>query len=169
MDSPAALGPFLRAPYNYDVNEASDQAAFVSDEPSLTKQQFAEDADINTIVRRFRLTGQLPENVRMPTYGDFTEVSDFQTAMIAVAQARESFDAMPADIRARFHNDPGEFVDFCSDEKNRDEAIKLGLVPPPPPAASDAAVAALGAAGATPPAAPLPPPAPAAPAAPAAS
>ena len=68
-------------------------------------------------------------NVRMPEYGDFTGVFDFHSAMNAVAMANESFEAMPADVRARFHNDPQEFVSFCMDDKNMDEARKLGLVP----------------------------------------
>lgn len=120
--------PFVRSPYNYDRRKASRTCALLCPDPSRTKQSFAEDADINTIVRRFNLTGQLPTGIRMPTYGDFSEVFDFHTAMNAIAKARESFDAMPAHIRARFHNDPAEFVDFCSNEENRQEAIKMGLV-----------------------------------------
>lgn len=120
--------PFLRTPYNYDTNDASDETALRCEDPTLTKQAFAEEVDINTIVRRFNLTGQLPENVHMPTYADFEDIFDFQTAMNAVRQAEESFNEMPAHIRARFHNNAAEFVDFCSDEDNRPEAEKLGLV-----------------------------------------
>lgn len=108
----------------------SDDVGLECRDPSLAKQSFAEEVDINTIVRRFGLTGQLPENVRMPTYGDFTGLSDFRDAMNAVVAARESFDLMPAAVRARFHNDPAEFVDFCSDSKNQDEALSLGLIAP---------------------------------------
>lgn len=121
---------FLRTPYNYDTNEASDASALSCSEPSLAQQSGKEEADINTIVRKFGLTGQLPDNVRMPTYGDFSDVVDYHTAMNAVVTAQRSFDALPADIRTRFNNDPGAFVDFCSDDKNRDEAIKLGLITP---------------------------------------
>jgi len=121
----------LRSMYNYDVNAASDEAGLdCSVEKSLTRQEFREECDINTILRRFGITGQLPENVRMPTYGDFVGVRDFQTAMNAVASARESFDAMPAHVRSRFGNDPGAFVDFCSDVNNLEEARRLGLAVP---------------------------------------
>lgn len=124
---------FVRSAYNYDVDAASLEAGLECLDVSLTKQSFSEEADINTIVRRFRLTGELPTDVRMPTYGDFTDVIDFHSAMNVVASARESFDAMPAEVRARFHNNPGEFVDFCSDGENLAEAIKLGLVDKPLP------------------------------------
>lgn len=120
--------PFVRNPYNYDTNAASDAAGEYNNEPSKTKQSFAEECDINTIVKRFHLTGELPTNVRMPTYGDFTEIPDFHSAMNAIALAGEAFDRMPAEVRARFNNDPGAFVDFCSDPKNKAEAAKLGLI-----------------------------------------
>lgn len=125
------IKPFVRDPYNYDVDEASKETGIVCPpEDGVAQQQFAEECDINTIVKRFGLTGQLPEGVRMPTYADFTGVLDFQSAMNAIVMAKESFEAMPADVRARFANDPARFVDFCSDERNRAEAEKLGLVVP---------------------------------------
>lgn len=137
--------PFVRSPYNYDTNAAGDESGVdclfdrVTGEetPSMTKQSFQEECDINTIVRRFGITGELPQGVRMPSYEDFSGVvTDYHTAMNAVAMANESFDAMPAEVRARFKNDPGEFVDFCSDPDNRAEAEKLGLVVPRKPVAA---------------------------------
>lgn len=122
--------PFIRTPYNYDVNEATKESGLKCLDKTLAIQSAAEETDINTIVRRFGLTGQLPTDLAAPTYGDFTEVGDFQSAMIAISRARESFDKLPPDLRYRFGNDPGRFVDFCSDEKNRTEAEKMGLVLP---------------------------------------
>lgn len=122
--------PFLRTPYNYDVRAAGRASALHCPEPTRTKQSFVEECDINTIVRRFKLTGELPSNVRLPQYGDFTQAYDYKSAMDAIRAANESFNAMPADVRARFDNDPAQFVDFCNDEKNHAEALKLGLVMP---------------------------------------
>lgn len=119
---------FLRTPYNYDRNAASDESGLSCGEPSRAIQSAAEEADINTIVKRFGLTGKLPENVRMPQYGDFTGVTNYQEALHAVMAAEESFMKMPAHVRERFHNDPASFVDFCANEANREEAEKMGLV-----------------------------------------
>lgn len=99
---------------------------------SMTQQQFKDDADINEIVRRFGLTGQLPENLRMPVSGDFTGVSDFQSAMNLVLQAQEEFMKLPAHVRERFGNDPSKLMAFLDDASNRDEARKLGLLAPEP-------------------------------------
>lgn len=130
MNKLLVSAPFVRAEFNYDMDAASKASGLRCEDESLAVQSAAEETDINTIVRRFGLSGQLPSDVRAPTYGDFSEVVDFRTAMEAIRLARESFESMPALVRTRFHNDPGEFVDFCSDEKNRDEAIKLGLIVP---------------------------------------
>lgn len=128
------FGVFLRTPYNYDVAAASDETAiFCPDTPEnrRTKQEFADEVNINTIVRRFGLTGELPKDFRSPMYGDFDMVTDFKSAVDAVVRAGDEFDRMPAELRARFDNDPQKLLEFVADEGNRDEAIKLGLVLPP--------------------------------------
>ncbi|WNK12927.1 MAG: internal scaffolding protein [Microvirus sp.] len=122
--------PFFRTPYNYDTMQASDDSAIHFPEPTLCVQSQADDTDINTIVRRFGLTGELPQGIRQPTYGDFSDLGSYQDALNAIQSANESFYSMPADIRTRFKNNPELFVEFCSDEANRAEAEKFGLVMP---------------------------------------
>lgn len=100
--------PFIRSPFNYDTNAASDESGLMCSDPSLAQQQFREDSDINTIVRRFNLTGELPSGVSVPQYGDFSQVSDYHSALNMVIAADHAFMAMPADIRARFDNDAGK-------------------------------------------------------------
>lgn len=118
----------LRSENNYDTDAISKDTGLMCLEPSKTQQHQKEESDINTIVRRFGLTGELPKNVRMPQYGDFTGVTDYHTALNAVVEANEAFMKMPAEIRSRFNNNPEEFVNFCLDDKNRSEAERLGLV-----------------------------------------
>ena len=45
-------------------------------------------------------------------------------------RGEKAFMAMPADVRARFNNDPISFMDFCSKAENLDEMRKLGLAVP---------------------------------------
>lgn len=134
------VGVFLRTPYNYDTDEVSKETALVNnpDEVPVTQQQFKEETDIREIVRKFGLTGRLPENLQIPQSGDFTEVEDFQSAMNAVRAGEEAFAQVPAPIRERFANDPGKFLAFVYDEKNRDEAMKMGLLKKPPEETRDA-------------------------------
>lgn len=145
--------PFLRSAYNYDRDQASNDSALACKDKSLAQQHFKEECDINTIVDRFLKTGELPSDVRMPRYGDFTGIHDYKTAMDAITKAQSAFMEMPAQIRNRFHNDPQEFVAFCSDDANREEAAKMGLVPeevaalvrPPAPPAGEQPEASKGA------------------------
>ncbi|WNK14469.1 MAG: internal scaffolding protein [Microvirus sp.] len=122
------LRPFLRTEFNYDMLEASAESGLRCDDPSMAQQQFLEESDINTIVDRFGLNGQLPDVVRMPEYGDFTQVTDFQTAMNAVIAAQKDFMTLPAKVRSRFDNDPQKLLEFVADDSNRAEARALGLL-----------------------------------------
>lgn len=138
-----------RKPYAYDAEALSEKTGLVCKDESLAKQSFAEECDINTIVRRFGLNGQLPSEVPVIYNGDFSEVvTDFQSAMNLVVAARESFMLMPADVRSRFGNDPAAFVDFCSELDdggklaNLEEMRKLGLAVPAPVVAAPAPASA---------------------------
>lgn len=133
---------FLRTPFNYDMLSASDESGLCCEDASLTKQSFVPETDINEIVKRFGLTGELPGDLRAPTYQDFEGVFDFHSAMNAIATANESFDALPAAVRSRFQNNPALFVDFCSDVANLDEMRKMGLAVPAAAAAVVDAVTA---------------------------
>lgn len=145
--------PFVRNPYNYDVNEASDQAGLKCEDQSLTQQSFLEESDINFIAERYGLTGELPQVLHIPQYGDFTGVFDFQSAQNAVRLALEQFMELPAKVRARFDNNPQKLLDFMDDPENKPEAELLGLITKPKPDAPQAPTATP-APGATPPVTP---------------
>jgi len=121
--------------FNYDRDAVSLATGLVCTSTSRTQQSSIEEADINTIVRRFGVTGQLPQGLRMPSYGDFSGVWDYQTAQNALRSAQEAFNALPAEVRDLFSNDPGEFLEFASDPDNLPDLRDMGLAPPAPPAA----------------------------------
>ncbi len=119
---------FLRTPYNYDTDAASNESGLACEEPSLAQQHYKEECDINTILQKFNITGLLPETPLSPRYGDFSGVGDYHTALNRVIAAQDEFEALPAQIRARFENDPAKLIEFLGDETNRQEAEQLGLV-----------------------------------------
>lgn len=123
----------VRGAYNYDSDAVAKACGTVFDpDEDRTQQQFAEEADINTIVKRFGLTGELPSPVSVPMTGDFTGATDFHTAMNLVVQADSEFMRLPAELRRRFEHDAGNLLAFLEDPANREEAVKLGLVAPAP-------------------------------------
>ena len=119
---------FLRTPYNYDRDAATNESGLACEEPSLAQQHFKDECDINNILRQFNITGLLPESPLSPRYGDFTGIGDYHTAINRVIAVQDEFEALPAQIRARFNNDPAELIEFLEDDKNRPEAESLGLV-----------------------------------------
>ena len=120
--------PFLRTPYNYDLDAASNESGLHCEDATLTQQHFKDECDINNILRQFNVTGLLPEAPLSPRYGDFTGISDYHSALNQVIAAEDEFMALPAQIRSRFDNDPAKLIDFLDNQENKDEAIKLGLV-----------------------------------------
>lgn len=98
-----------------------------------TKQAFKDEVNINNIIARYKLTGNLPDSARaaLAKFGDFSNVPDYQSALNTVMVAQEVFSNMPSALRNRFDNDPGEMLAFLNDSRNRDEAIKLGMIDPP--------------------------------------
>ncbi len=91
-----------------------------------TKQHFTDDCDVNKILDKFSRTGILPES-KPKMYGDFSNVQDYVTAFAIVQNAHTQFGNLDADIRARFHNDPSEFLNFATNENNAEEMVKLVL------------------------------------------
>jgi len=121
----------FRKHFDYEVKAASDEAAAaaIPDGPglSMTVQSMAEDADINVMLRRFGVTGQMPVADRLPEYGDFTGISDYQSALHAIHEAEDRFLLLDPKIRARFDNDPQMLLEFVSNPANKPEGVKLGL------------------------------------------
>lgn len=112
--------------------------------PTLTQAHFAKDADINDIMKRFGVKdGSIPPMAIDPRYfGDFTDAPDFRQALDNIRDAQQRFALLPADVRARFNNDPVQLFQFVENPLNEDESVRLGLlqkipepvVPPDAPA-----------------------------------
>lgn len=119
-----------RAPGQYDPDLVSDKyGTDLSNEKSLTMQEFANDADINVIMKRFGAYRELPLVAKAPPeYGDFSRVFDFHTAMNEMVKVQDAFEQLPAEIRDKFKNDPGEMWNFVNDPANLDKAKEFGLL-----------------------------------------
>lgn len=97
---------------------------------SRTRQSFNDETNINNIMARFDKTGLIDHvNEHQGSYGDFSEISDYHTALNHVIQAQDSFNSLPSKLRAHFDNDPGLFLDFMTDPANTEEIKKMGLSP----------------------------------------
>lgn len=113
-------------------------------EPSMTKQAFKDECDINNIVRKFEATGILDhvnQAAARGLYQDLPSGLDLQAGLEMIRQAEEAFMALPAAARAEFDNDPVLFVEAFNNptEAQQERFIALGLAkdtrPPKPPEA----------------------------------
>ncbi len=105
-----------------------------SNDKIRTKQSFKKETDINNIMARFVKTGIItPEALanRQATFADVSEIGDFLQCQNQIKAAESAFMTLPADLRARFENEPAQLLDFCKDPENREEAIKLGIITKP--------------------------------------
>lgn len=95
-----------------------------------TKQSFKDECDINTIMGRYMKSGQLDHiNRALPQYSNLEGI-DYQESMYIVAESRTLFAELPAEVRYKFHNDPGQFLDFVHNPENKQEMATMGLLSP---------------------------------------
>lgn len=97
---------------------------------SRVEKGHKKECDINLLVKRYNKTGLMQQRLENGLFGNFIDVEDYQSNLERMRDARNDFMTLPAAVRKRFKNDPGEIIDFVSDDNNKDEAIKLGLLPP---------------------------------------
>lgn len=94
---------------------------------SATDPQYLKDCDINTILRNYKITGNLPVRSVNPNFGDFTGLTDFDSLFNKVEEAKSRFFDLPSELRDRFGNDPRAYCRFVLDDSNREECYRLGL------------------------------------------
>lgn len=97
----------------------------------LTKQEFAKDCDVNQIIARcVRFGMPIPAGAVEGAFMDVSEIGSYADCLRRITAAQEVFMQLPVEIRSEFKNDPGLLIDFVSDGRNYDRAVKLGLIEP---------------------------------------
>lgn len=125
------------------------RVAFVPTQPTKTRLEFQEEADINNILKTFAKTGVLGDPARQAAakFGDWTQFpTDYQAALNATQEAADLFFQLPAKIREQHNNDPNEFISYATNPANLEEMVKLGLAtkrPDPEVPLSESIAAAL--------------------------
>ena len=71
-----------------------------SKSPSMAEPQHKNECDINRIMAKFRVTGQLPVTQKVPQYGDFTAVGDATETHIRADDLAARLDSLSPDLRA---------------------------------------------------------------------
>lgn len=104
------------------------------EDEDLVQHSMQAECDINTIMARYQKTGELTHvGSQAAIFGDFYDVTDYKAGQERLIQADALFMELPAKIRDRFNNDPAQFIEFATDEKNIDELRSMGLAEPASP------------------------------------
>lgn len=75
---------------------------------------------------KFDKTGLLDHvNKFQGNYGDAMGVQDYHSSLNQVLAAQEAFHTLPAKIRSKFFNDPGQFMAYMDNPKNAEELQNL--------------------------------------------
>lgn len=93
---------------------------------SRTQQQFKDETNIVSIMKRYRKTRVMPV-VRGNMFDNFTGFESYHEAMNKITEAKQEFMRLPPKLRLRFENDPGQLIQFVQDPKNEKECIELGF------------------------------------------
>lgn len=106
---------------------------YADDTPSMTRQEFAKDCDINVLMAHYDKNAIVPPmNSKEPQYFDASSVPDFREALDIAREANEAFMRVPAIVRKELDNDVHEFVKYAADPANVDNMRKWGLAEPAP-------------------------------------
>lgn len=99
--------------------------------PSETQQQFHDDVDIKTILRKHGVgAGYVPHAVAIPMefFKDNTvSPRDYTEAFNIVQEANEMFMELPADLRRAVHDDPRELLELSQSDAGRKTLVDLGF------------------------------------------
>ncbi len=110
---------------------------FENEGPSMTQQNFRDETNINNILAKYAKTGLIDHiNKYSGRYENMPDEDDFHAAMNLVLDAQSMFFELPSDLRSRFENDPGQFLEFLDNPENIDELREMGLMPPAAPEAT---------------------------------
>lgn len=124
----------FRSLFDDKQSEVSNAYGLYTDpETAQYAQQSDKDScDINKIIERFNRTGLLPDlKQREAFYADIRELQTadaYQRSLDAVINANSAFNALPANIRAMFGNDPAAFVDAMDKKQFTKEMADAGLI-----------------------------------------
>lgn len=99
-----------------------------------TKQEMKNETDLNMVLPRFgytpnkMLSGGNFDIKRVQAVTDFTGMPTFREIADNIHNAKEAFAELPASIRKRFNNDPGELWAAANDPTQHEELVRLGIL-----------------------------------------
>lgn len=124
---------FLMKVRNHRDLDSYERVCAPVDDDDETVQSFKEECDIRKIIARYDQTGVIQHvNKTVGEYLDLTggvhtSVNEYKTAMDLVTSSQQNFERLPAEVREKFNNDPGKFLEFATNPENVESMQEMGL------------------------------------------
>lgn len=100
---------------------------------TMTEQHHEKSCNINSIMDKYQKTGLVSHmNTHKGTYGDVSG-ADFKQAQDLICEQKSIFEELPASARAKFDNDPANYLDMIIQEDGAEQLAQI-LNPEPEPA-----------------------------------
>lgn len=106
------------------------------EKPSMTQQCFKEQCDINRILDAYKVkaramgvsVAELMPKVGSEQFADVSNLDDYLDAQNRIAQVNQMFEALPAEVRRSYGDDPRNFVSALGDSTNYRKFAELGIM-----------------------------------------
>jgi phage internal scaffolding protein len=100
---------------------------FPTYEDGRTKQSFADECDINKILKRAEVTGSISHLEKHGAfYADVADApQDIFEARAQIERVGEIFSELPAEVRKEFRNDPLQYLAYVNDPANQGRIEEL--------------------------------------------
>lgn len=95
----------------------------------ITDQSYKKMCCINSIVANYQKTGILShQKQKIAQYIDNTKIPSLMDAQELLRDAKESFLALPSQIRKLMDHDPTKLVEFIQNQENQELLVKHGII-----------------------------------------
>lgn len=127
--------------HGYDARALGRATATDTGTESKVQQHLGNEVDINTIVRRFGATREVPVGMGAGVYGDFTglgDLVDIRDVRSMLERADDAFMRLKPETRERYGNDPSQLIaraQELSEEEFRQEVFGEPVAAPVAPVA----------------------------------
>lgn len=134
MSKKDSFVPVPHAAHDFYKSNGMVHLGEVNDEPSMTRQEFAAECDINTIMQnydRYLSDPMMSLRAQNAQYVDFVnQPATLMDAMALFQEASDAFYRLPAVVRREFDNNPALWADYAADPKNIEQMRAWGLAKP---------------------------------------
>lgn len=125
----------IRSLYNADRETHRKPIRF--HKPSMVSQEFKQDTDVKTILRRYQAAQISPYSTEeQNVYNTFDKDQDYHYWQNQILKVKKDFEKLSSENRAHFGNDPGKFYMYMQDPDNYQDGVDRGIfkkIGPPEP------------------------------------